>query len=127
MKKEITVVVVEDCSYAADINLHYLRRGGYDPVYTVVADRQAMNCALEERRWDIILSDHNMPGFSALEALDVRNRYAPDVPFLIVSEWISDEDLAEAFKKKVSYYVPKEKLQHLAAAVQCLLVKSGHD
>ena len=123
MEKEITVVVVEDCSYAADINLHYLRRGGY----TVVADCQAMNCALEERRWDIILSDHNMPGFSALEALDVRNRYAPDVPFLIVSEWISDEDLAEAFKKKFSYYVPKEKLQHLAAAVQCLLVKSGHD
>lgn len=127
MGKEIAVLVVEDSPYAADINLRYLKRGGYEPVYTVVGDRQAMNRALEERRWDIILSDHNMPGFSALEALDVRNWYAPDVPFLIVSEWISDEDLAEAFKKKFSYYVPKEKLQHLAAAVQCLLEQSGHD
>ena len=121
MGKEIAVLVVEDSSYAADINMHYLKRGGYEPVYTVVADSQAMHRSLKERRWDIILSDHNMPGFSALEALDFRNRYAADVPFLIVTEWISDDELAEAFRKQASYYIPKEKLRHLAAAVGCLL------
>jgi CheY-like chemotaxis protein len=44
-----------------------------------------MQAAIENRRWDIVISDYVLPRFSGLAALDVLKAAGLDLPFIIVS------------------------------------------
>lgn len=57
-----------------------------------------MGRALAEQKWDLVISDYNMPQFDALEALKVLHGSNLDLPFIIVSGKIG-EDLAIAAMK----------------------------
>ncbi|MBU6400876.1 MAG: response regulator, partial [Verrucomicrobia bacterium] len=69
MKKPLRVLIVEDSEFDARMLVNVLRQGGYEPEFRRVETADAMRQALAERSWDIVLSDHNMPNFSAHEAL----------------------------------------------------------
>jgi len=76
-----------------------------------------------EEKWDIILSDNIMPGFSALSALEVRNELCGKTPFVIVSEDISREELKTAFEKGCDSYISKDRISELPALVLQILSK----
>ena len=54
--------------------MHELKRGGYDPKYERVETAGAMNDALNQQEWDIVISDHSMPHFNSFNALDVLKK-----------------------------------------------------
>ncbi len=110
--KKYAVLIVEDSIYAADLNIRQLRRAGFAVEYQMVADGKGMGEALRTH-WDLILSDHSMPGFSALKALELRNSTAAEVPFVIVTEQIVERDLAMAWSQGCSGCVLKAELHQL--------------
>ena len=80
-----------------------MKRGGFEPLCQRVETRQAMEQALQEQGWDLILADHAMPRFSAPEALDLVKKCGLDIPFIIVSGTIGEERAIEvALKLKAS-------------------------
>src|SRR5882672_3837783 len=118
MSNPLRLLIVEDSNEDADLVLHSVRSGGYEPVYQVVDTPTAMRTALEREEWDLITSDHAMPGFSAPAALAVAQELRPDVPFLIVSGEI-DLDLAVSLiKAGANDYIQKSQLARLAPTIK---------
>jgi len=78
-----------------------------------------MRAALQAEIFDAILCDHDMPEFSALGALEVRNALDCDVPFIIVTGAIGGEETAvELMRRGVADFVAKDKLDRLPPALR---------
>jgi CheY-like chemotaxis protein len=61
--------MVEDSDDDAQLLKRELQRMGFEPEVTRVDSGPTLRTALVERDWDVVISDHNMPGFSGDEAL----------------------------------------------------------
>lgn len=119
--RAINVLIVEDFQYAADLNVLELKRGGFEVHSRYVSSEAAMCEALEQQRWDIILSDNATPRFNAVQALSVRNRMRQKTPFIIVSEDVAPESIRYAMKNHCCAYLLKENLHQLAILVRKIL------
>lgn len=119
--KHVYTLIVEDSIYSADLNVRELKRAGFAVEYKVVASRSALRDAIRDKQWDIILSDHNMPGFDSLQALEVINQMGCSTPFIIVSEDISDKELKKALEQGCIDCVRKEHLHTLGKRVSEIL------
>ena len=69
--------------------------------------RQQFAALLRKQRYDLVLSDFNIMGFTGLEVLDEVQRQLPGVPVLIVTGTGSEEIAAEAIKRGAADYVIK--------------------
>ncbi|SPE61320.1 hypothetical protein SBV1_650003 [Verrucomicrobia bacterium] len=117
-RRPLRVLVVEDCPPDAILLARALERGGFQPFCERVDTREAMEQALEQELWDLILADHAMPNFNALEALAVVRRCGLDVPFIIVSGQIEEETAVAAMNSGAHDYVMKDRLARLVPAVE---------
>ncbi len=85
MGKPLRTLIVEDSEDDALLLVNELRRGGYDVTYERVDTREAMKTALDRQPWDLILSDHTMPRFSAPGAVRLVHDLGHYIPFIVVS------------------------------------------
>ncbi len=121
MHKHLRILLVEDMENDALLVLRILRKQGYEPVHKRVDTADAMQAALEDSDWDIILSDHNMPLFSSDGALKIRNQKAPHLPIILVSGNIGEEATVQAVKAGIDDFVNKAALDRLAPAIERVL------
>ncbi len=118
MNKPLKILIIEDSENDADLLRLHLKRGGYDLKYRRVDTAGELTEALANEKWDIIFSDHNMPGFNSTVALEMVRAVNPDVPFLIVSGSIAEESAVEAMKAGAQDYLMKGNFTRLVAAVE---------
>jgi PAS domain S-box-containing protein len=119
MGAPLTVLLVEDSEDDALLLVRTLRRGGYDPTWERVDTARAMETALDERSWDLVVSDHSMPAFSSLAALRLlRRKGFVDLPFIIVSGQIGEDTAVAAMKAGAHDYLMKDNLARLNGAIE---------
>jgi PAS domain S-box-containing protein len=118
MSKPLRILIVEDVEDDAVLLLYELRRGGYEPVSTRVDSPEQMRAALEERQWDIVISDYVLPKFSGLSALKMLQASGLDVPFIIVSGNIGEDIAVDAMKAGAHDYIIKGNFNRLVPAVE---------
>ncbi len=118
MGKTLSVLLVEDCEDDALLTLICLRQAGFEPRWGRVDDEQSMRAALDASSWEVVISDHNMPNFSAPEALNVMRQKGFDLPFIIVSGSIGEEAAVRAMKAGAQDYIVKGQLSRLPAAIE---------
>lgn len=118
MPNPLRILIVEDSEDDLFLLVHELRKGGYEPDYVSVCTADAMRRALTERQWDVITSDYNMPGFSALAALKLQQESGLDLPFIVVSGKIGEDQAVAAMKAGAHDYVMKQNLSRLAPAIE---------
>lgn len=112
------VLHVEDSEDDAVLLLEALRDGGFAPTSRRVQTEDDMEEALRSASWDIVISDHSMPGFSSESALNVVQRSGLDIPFILVSGSIGEEQAVDLMKAGASDYVYKGNPARLVPAVQ---------
>lgn len=95
----VRVLIVEDSKDDADLMVRYLRKGGFRPKSQRVESAEGLTDALKKEPWDILLCDHNMPGFDSIQALRILNKSEADIPFLLISDAIPN-DIATTLKKQ---------------------------
>lgn len=117
MTTPLRVLIVEDSEDDAALALRELHRGGYEPVWERVDTPEAMRAALDRGPWDIVMSDHAMPRFSAPAALALMKERGLDVPFIIVSGSIGEEAAVGAMRAGAQDYLLKGNLAKLCVAV----------
>lgn len=118
MDQALRILIVDDSAHDADLLAHALRSQGYQIAHEAVDHPAAMRAALQRQQWDVIVSDHSMPKFSAPEALALAKELCPDVPFIIVSGEI-DLNLAVALLKSGARdYIPKSELIRLGQVIE---------
>lgn len=115
--RKLRALLVEDSPDDAELVLLELRRGGYDVAFERVQTSRDLASALEQARWDIVLSDYSMPAFSGLEALNVVRTRGADVPFIIVSGTVGEDAAVGAMRAGAHDYVLKQSLVRLCPAI----------
>jgi len=114
----LRVLIAEDREGDAALIVQQLRDSGYDPESARVATPEALDAALANSTWDIVISDYLMPRFSGLDVLAMVKAINPDLPLIIVSGVIGEETAVAALKAGAYDYVMKDNLVRLGSAVQ---------
>ena len=118
MSKPLRVLIVEDSEDDSLLLLRELGNGEYDPVWERVDTAGAMSVALEEGSWDLVLSDFDMPRFSALAALNLVQQAGLDLPFIVVSGVIGEVQAVRMMKAGAHDYVFKNNLARLLPVIE---------
>ena len=118
MNPPLNALLIEDSEDDALLIARMLRRGGYDLTYKQVETPDGMRAALAKRDWDLIISDYAMPRFGGKEALKILQETGLDLPFIIVSGAIGEEEAIAAMKAGAHDYVMKDKHARLVPAVE---------
>lgn len=111
------VLIVEDSEDDADLLCSELS-GFFQFEYRRVECDADMRAALRESDWDLVISDHAMPCFSALEALNVLKESGKDIPFIIYSGNISEQVAVSALHNGVHDFVGKGNIARLIPSIK---------
>ena len=118
MSTPLRVLIVEDQEDDAALMLRELRRAQFEPEYERVETEEELAAALEKGGWEIILSDHGLPRFNSLQALNILHESGLDLPFIIVSGSIGEDLAVAAMKSGAHDYIMKNNLARLGPAVE---------
>jgi signal transduction histidine kinase len=118
VNEALQVLVIEDSEDDAAVLEAALGRAGYAPVCHRVETPEALSSALERQPWDLIIADYHLPRFDGLAALAIVKDQGLDVPFIIVSGYITEETAVAAMKAGAHDYLMKDKLARLGPAVE---------
>jgi len=118
MGKLLRVLLVEDSEDDAALLLRELRRGDYEVEFERVETAGAMQAALAQKTWDLILSDYSLPEFNAPQALEVMKASHLDLPFIILSGTIGEEVAVAALKAGANDFLVKGKFARLGPAIE---------
>lgn len=118
MGKALRLLIIEDVEDHALLIVRELQKGGFDPDFERVDTLQEVQSAFENRSWDAVISDFNLPGFDGLDVLRVMHEKGVDLPFLLVSGAIGEEKAAEVMKAGAHDYIRKGNYARLAAVME---------
>ncbi|HXN40849.1 MAG TPA: hybrid sensor histidine kinase/response regulator [Myxococcaceae bacterium] len=115
----LRVLILEDSDIDRQLLLKELRDAGFLIASKCVDTAKEMQQALSFSEWDVVLSDYNMPGFNALEALRIlQESKQKNLPFIIVSGSIGEASAVAALKAGASNYVMKTNLPELVPVLE---------
>jgi PAS domain S-box-containing protein len=116
--QSLRVLIVEDSEDDALLAIRELKKGGYNLLYERVETAAAMRKALQDKTWDVILSDYKMPHFSGTKAIALLKETNIDIPFIIVSGAIGEETAVECMRLGAHDYIMKGDLSRLVPAME---------
>ncbi len=117
-EKYIRILIIEDSEDDTLLILHKLKKNGYTPISLRVQTSTDLKNALSENKWDIVISDHNIPGFNSGSALSIVKNTGVDIPFIIVSGSIGEDLAVAAMKAGAHDYIMKDNLTRLIPAIE---------
>jgi signal transduction histidine kinase len=116
--RPLHVLIVEDSESDYELLVMLLSGASFQVTAERVEDERSMRDALARDKWDLVISDHRLPQFSAHAALATLNARGTDVPFLIVSGSIGEDAAVEAMLAGADDYVMKSRLGRLVPAIE---------
>src|SRR5271169_4622635 len=122
----LRALIIEDSETDCELMVRELQRGGYELAYKQVASAETLKLSLAEEAWDIIISDHTMPGFSGTAALRIVQDRKLDTPFIFVSATIGEDTAVDAMRQGAHDYVMKGNLARLVPAIERELRDAEH-
>ena len=117
MRNDIKVLIIEDSKAFLNYEVAHLKKCGFNVYYEQIETAEELRKALINSKWDIILTDHEMPDFSSIEALKILNATELYIPFIIVSDGIEEEIAEEAMHAGCKGHIMKDNLEQLAPAI----------
>jgi signal transduction histidine kinase len=118
LKLPLHILHLEDEPDDAFLVQALLEEAGIACRMEVVETREAFIAALREGKVDLVLSDHTLPTFDGMTALDLAIRMRPEVPFIILSGTMGEEWAVNALKNGATDYVLKERPARLVPAIR---------
>ncbi len=111
------ILIVEDSDNDADLLLRELRRGGIDPQFQRVDSALGVKEALAHGPWDIVISDYGLPRHDFSDVLKRVREHDPEMPFIVVSGSIGEENAISLMREGVADFVFKGNLSRLIPAI----------
>jgi two-component system cell cycle sensor histidine kinase/response regulator CckA len=118
VKPPLRVLMIEDEEADVLLLVRELERAGHHVGHRRVDSAVTLRDALGNGDWDVILSDYAMHGFDGSEALRIVRSSGRDIPFVVVSGFIGEEQAAGLMKAGASDFLVKDRLFRLAAVVE---------
>ena len=112
------LLLIEDNESDAALLERHLAQAGVQLAITRVCSLPALEQALADHSWDLVLSDYNLPGFDALDALRIVRATKLDLPFIVLSGLVGEEAAVELMQAGAQDYVSKDRMSRLIPAME---------
>jgi len=116
--EKLKVLLVEDDPVDKELVLCALRNGGFDPQADSAETQEQFIACIEKNSYHVILADYNLCSWRGTEALDLLQKGAMDIPFILVTGALGDEMAVDCIKRGTADYVLKDHLPRLPVAVR---------
>jgi PAS domain S-box-containing protein len=110
LPSHIRILFIEDNPDDLELLTHELKRNGIRYSARVVQTKTDYEHELVNFSPQVILSDFSLPSFNGLSAFQIKQNILPDVPFIIVSGTIGDENAVSLIRNGITDYVLKENI-----------------
>ena len=110
MVEILKILILEDNQSDADLLQRELKKSGLIYTSQIVQTRVEFENGLENFKPDLILADYSLPSFDGSAAFIIKQNTYPDIPFIIVSGVIGEENAVELIKNGITDYALKDKL-----------------
>lgn len=118
MKNQIKLLIIEDNEDDVLLEINELQNEGFDVVFERVETLESLVVALNKKTWDCIISDYNLPRFNGIDAYNAYKKTGMDIPFILVSGTIGEENAVAAMKTGIHDYIMKDNLAKIAPVIK---------
>jgi two-component system cell cycle sensor histidine kinase/response regulator CckA len=118
MDRKLKLLIVEDSEDDCLLVVHALRQAGLSSDHVRIHTAHAFRRELHTQEWDVIISDYNLPEFSAPEALEILQEARLDIPFIVISGTVGEETVVKLMKSGARDCVMKDHLARLPGAIE---------
>ena len=122
MDEKLRILLVEDSHEDVVLIEHALKKEEISFISEVVDSKKDYQEKLLAFSPDVVISDHSLPQFNSMEALelfqDYRRDYNPAASFILVTGTVSEEFAVDIMKKGADDYILKDRLRRLPSAVK---------
>lgn len=111
--RSLHILIIEDVP--DDLELTVLVLESADISFTYDITTTAIECQryLQEKNYDVVLSDYRLPTFNGLQAFEFLKQSQQDIPFILVTGSLGEESAVECIKLGMTDYVLKDRLFRL--------------
>jgi signal transduction histidine kinase len=114
---ELKILMLEDIAADAGLIERALRQEGMRFNSLRVDTREDFLNGLENFKPDLVLSDHGLPLFNSIEALQLSKAFRFSGPFILVTGTVSEEFAVSCLKQGADDYILKSNLSRLPLAI----------
>ena len=118
MAVTLNILIIEDIPADFLMVERHLRQQGLNATCSRVDSLEGLNLALDSSAWDLVLSDYSIPRLNFTESFDYIQSRFPDLPVILVSGSIGEEQAVELLKLGVWDFVLKDHLTRLVPAIE---------
>jgi CheY-like chemotaxis protein len=112
------LLIVDDSEDDAEILVMDLENNDFNLVWSQVDNKEDLAKILKESKWDIVVCDVNMPRFDPIQALEIVNEIEGDLPVIIVSGTVHEDNAFRFFKAGARDFLPKDNLARLPMVIR---------
>lgn len=120
----LNILLLEDSPSDVDMIKRVLLKNDFIFSMQVVSTRPDFERKIFEFDPDLVLSDHSLPQFSSLEALEIARNRKKNIPFILITGSVSEEFAVECMKAGVDDYILKNSLIRLPSSIDNILTKN---
>ena len=113
----LKVLIIEDSVQDLERILHELKLANFSPDYLRIENINQLDSALQEKNWDLVLSNYDMPHLFGMEALQYVIAQNQDLPFIMLSNVSGEDTAVEVMRLGASDYMKKNNLKRLGASI----------
>lgn len=117
MEDRLRILLLEDVVHEAALIERALRKEGLFFSCMRVDTEIDFVAALNSFQPDVILSDHGLPQFNSIEAMQIFHRTGLNIPFILVTGTVSEEFAVNCLKQGADDYILKTNLSRLPTAI----------
>jgi diguanylate cyclase (GGDEF)-like protein/PAS domain S-box-containing protein len=118
MNERLNILVVDDSNADFRLMERQFLKAGFAADCVRVESQDALLELLKDDRWDIALLDYNMPQMRFHDALAAVNKSQPDLPVILVSGSVVEEQGLELLQRGLWDFVSKEQILRLPVAIE---------
>lgn len=117
MKEHLKILILEDVEEDVELVRRELMKEKLSFTLYRVDKKDEYLSSLVEIKPNVILSDHSLPQFNSVEALEISQRIGSNIPFILVTGTVSEEFAVTCLKNGADNYVLKGNLSRLPSAI----------
>jgi len=116
MNNLLRVVIIDDSQNDAELVLYEVSKN-YKVEHVIINNEYDLRQALSEKDWDVILCDFSMPNFDPYKVLNVLDGYDIDIPLIVISGTIGEDNAIKLLKAGCSDCITKGNLTRLPGVI----------
>ena len=119
--KSLFVLSIEDSETESSLLRQELEKHNGKFKLKIISRLTDLEEQLHLKKWNLIISNYQLKDFTAKAALDVVKRHQQEVPFILFSESIGEEVVADMMKAGVEDFVSKSRPERLTPVLKRII------